>query len=92
MIARSTIAFVVMFAFTAEASDVAAPRGWRFPTDADHSDGWVEYRDEFPIPFHVRGDFDGDGIVDDAWLLIRDAGKGCGLFVFLLGGQAADRA
>ena len=81
-----------MFAFTAEASDVAAPRGWRFPTDADHSDGWVEYRDEFPIPFHVRGDFDGDGIVDDAWLLIRDAGKGCGLFVFLLGGQAADRA
>jgi hypothetical protein len=70
----STVAF---------AANSAPPQGWRFPTEADYKDGWAEYRDRFPVPFHVTGDFDGDGLVDHAWILIREGGEGWGLFVFL---------
>lgn len=90
MAARSAIAFVLVFAFTAQASDEAAPRGWRFPTEADYREGWAEYRDRFPVPFHVRGDFNGDGIVDDGSSFATGTkGAACSCF---LRGQAADRA
>ena len=63
-------------------ADGTPPAGWRFPTEADYKDAWVEYRDRFPVPFHVSADFDGDGVVDHAWILIRREGNGFGLFVF----------
>jgi hypothetical protein len=50
------------------AGDVWPPEGWRLPTDADYTKEWSEYRQWFPIPFHVSGDFNGDGLVDDAWM------------------------
>lgn len=73
--------------------------GWRFPSKEDqtvtvnwprHGDdmnGWFEFRKEFPDPFHVRADFDGDGLVDDAWLLLHSGSQRWSLFVFLHDGQ-----
>lgn len=68
----------------------SAPAGWRFPTEADYSGDWQEFRHVTPVPFHVRGDFDGNGVTDDAWLLMRTKVRGWGLFVFLRrrGGRA----
>jgi len=68
----------------------SAPAGWRFPTEADYSGNWQEFRRDVPVPFHVRADFDGNGLTDDAWLLLRTRGEGWGLFVFLKrrGGRA----
>jgi len=59
------------------------PAGWRFPTEADMKGNWLEYRELFPKPYHTRADFNGDGILDDAWILISRDGTGSGAFVFL---------
>jgi hypothetical protein len=59
------------------------PAGWRFPTEADIKGGWAEYHHLFPRPYHARADFNGDGILDDVWILIARDGKGSGVFVFL---------
>jgi hypothetical protein len=74
---------VLVVTGAAEAGDGWPPGGWRFPTDADYKQHWAEYRDIFPVPFHVSGDFDGDGAVDHAWILIREGRDGFGLFVAL---------
>jgi hypothetical protein len=52
------------------------PPGWRVPTDADYSGDWQEFRKDVPVPFHVEGDFDGDGLSDEAWILLRSSGDG----------------
>ena len=57
--------------------------GWRYPAESDYIDDWKEFRKEVPVPFHVQADFNGDGLIDDAWILIRTKGKGWGLFVFM---------
>jgi hypothetical protein len=75
--------FIFVMSGVAVAAESAPPSGWRFPTEHDYKDGWTEYRDMFPVPFHVAGDFDGDGLINHAWILIREGGDGYGLFVFL---------
>ncbi len=35
------------------------------------------------MPFHIRGDFNGDQKTDDAWMLLQKDNRGWGLFVFL---------
>ena len=65
------------------AGDVWPPKGWRLPTDADYTKEWSEYRQWFPIPFHASADFNGDGLVDDVWILIGDGRDAFGLFVLL---------
>jgi hypothetical protein len=60
-----------------------APQGYRYPGATDHSGDWQEFRKKIPVPFQALADFDLDGIKDDAWILIRKNGRGCGLFVFL---------
>jgi hypothetical protein len=67
----------------AATNKVTPPKGWRFPTQADYKDDWVAFRDKLPVPFHVRGDFNGDQTTDDAWMLLRKDNRGWGLFVFL---------
>ncbi|GEM_PF-713279 len=62
---------------------IIPPQGYRFPTEADYKDDWVAFRKELPVPFHVRGDFNGDQQTDDAWMLLRKDNLGWGLFVFL---------
>jgi hypothetical protein len=59
------------------------PDGWRYPEESDYAEDWKEFRSQRPVPFHVRGDFNGDGFTDDAWILLRVSGAGWGVFVFL---------
>ncbi|MGH9253567.1 MAG: hypothetical protein ACRD3C_03250 [Vicinamibacterales bacterium] len=60
-----------------------APSGYRFPTEADYSGDWKEFRATVPTPFVVRADLNGDAIPDEAWLLPASSGRGWGLFVAL---------
>lgn len=59
------------------------PSGWRYPKPDDDKGDWKDFKKEIPKPFNVRADFNGDKIVDDAWILIPTKGKAQGLFVFL---------
>jgi hypothetical protein len=61
----------------------APPQGWRFPEEADYAGSWQAFRAFIPVPFHVQADFNGDGLLDDAWILLSSLDKACGLFVFL---------
>ena len=61
------------------------PLGWRYPTRADIKDGWDdEYnRGIAPIPYYFSADLNGDGLSDDAWILIGTKnGPEYGVFVF----------
>jgi len=45
---------------------VSPPSGYRFPTIADSTLDWKETRGTKSTPFHIRADFNGDSIPDDA--------------------------
>lgn len=88
---RKTIYISVVFAVTCLLQQVflpayagqAPPDGWRYPGESDYAGPWLEFRNEIPEPFHVRADFDGNGLEDDAWILIRNDGGDWGLFVLM---------
>lgn len=57
------------------------PQGWKLPSSEELKDAWRnESESRYTI---VRGDFNGDGIIDEAKLLVRKDGTGFGLFAFL---------
>ena len=57
------------------------PHGWRLPAPAELADTW---RDASPSRYaSLTGDFTGDGIADEAKLLLREDGSGFGLFAFV---------
>ena len=57
----------------------SVPPGWRFPAASDRSGQW-----EGPdTPYHIRGDFNGDGLADQAWILFRNGSRSWAVFVFL---------
>ncbi len=65
------------------------PEGWRLPTKAETTQG-QEWRDEDAGRYlSFSADFNGDGVMDQALLLIRDHPPGLGLFasVSQKGGQ-----
>jgi hypothetical protein len=68
-----------------QALAVPVPAGWRLPNAADRTGEW----EGAGVPFHIRGDFNGDGIADEAWILFRTRGAGWAVFAFL---AAADGA
>ncbi len=57
--------------------------GWRYPGRSDYEDDWEEYRLARPTPFHITGDFDGNGVNDDVWILLEKQSEGWGVFAFL---------
>jgi hypothetical protein len=59
------------------------PEGWRLPTAKDETGEWRYARDSIAKPYHVRLDIDGNGNVDDLWLLMPETGRAAGLFAFL---------
>lgn len=59
------------------------PPGYRYPQESDYSGAWQEFRASSPVPFHVQADFNGDSLLDDAWILLATRDKGWGLFVSL---------
>ena len=66
-----------------ETAQADPPKGYRFPSERDMTGDWRDIRDAVPRPYHVRADFNGDALVDDAWILLRTDGGGGGLFVFM---------
>ncbi len=75
--------FLGLHSFSVVRANLDAPDGWRFPNKADYEGDWELFKKWDPEPFHIRGDFDGNEIVDDAWILINKRTKGWGLFAFL---------
>jgi hypothetical protein len=61
--------------------DFRLPDGWRLPTPTEAEDGWR--RDDPGRFLAAYGDLNGDGVPDQAQLLLRTDGAGFGVFVFL---------
>lgn len=80
---RLILLLMILFLPAVAAAKQMPPRGWRFPQESDYLGNWKNFRKDLPVPFHVRADFNGDKITDDAWILIRTDDVGWGLFVFL---------
>lgn len=56
-------------------------QGWRSPSNEELKDAWRnESENRYTI---VKGDFNGDGILDEAKLLVRKDGTGFGVFAFV---------
>jgi hypothetical protein len=80
----TTIAFVIL-ALTPLAhaqSKPQFPAGWKPATKSDYSDENLSFRKN-QVPNHIEGDFNDDGIKDQAWILINTSQKTFGVFVFL---------
>src|SRR5439155_22280273 len=80
-----TLVTALLFLVVSSANAAEKPPidGWCYPAESDYIDDWEDSRKQLRVPFHVQADFNGDGLVDDAWILIRTKGKGWGLFVFM---------
>jgi hypothetical protein len=71
----------LLITLPASAENMQLPSGWRTPTSAELNDNWRNKgADKYVI---ARGDFNGDGVIDQAMLLVSRRGQGLGLFVFL---------
>ena len=78
--------FLVLLIAGISFAQEALPDGWHRPTLAEAKGQWrKKSRTRF---LEVRGDFNGDGRVDLAELLISDSGKQCGLFVRFAGADS----
>ncbi len=59
-------------------SEFEVPEGYRLPTKADVTHDW----ERFNAPNHLKADFNGDGIEDEAYILPKKGSKlGYGVFV-----------
>lgn len=75
------VAFLVTPVTLVLAGDMALPNGWRMPTKLELGDDWRQRdAEKFSV---ATGDFNGDGILDRALLLVSRSGKRAGLYVFL---------
>ena len=72
---------IYLFNSSCLANATKYPEGWNFPADEQTSQVW-RTGDSHKF-LTVRGDFNGDGYVDDAKILINGSKKLLGLFVFL---------
>ena len=72
-------------------ASVSPPSGYRFPTEADYTLNWKQDRTTTPTPFHIRADFNGDSVIDNAWILFASRGTEWGVFVFLGSTQGSPR-
>ncbi len=82
---RPVIFLLALFLSPVSAFAVSVPVGWRLPNVGDRTSEWQGAG----APFHIRGDFNGDGIADEAWILFRKRSNAWAVFVFL---GAADGA
>jgi hypothetical protein len=84
---RASLSSVLILAVLAWASSVTAsepPKGWRFPSSEELAD---PVRDESPAKYaKAVGDFNNDGVVDEAHLLKSTSFSGEALWVWLSNG------
>src|SRR5208283_2649671 len=75
---RALTSFLLLF-LPLTSFAVSVPPGWHFPTASDRRGDW-----EGPdTSFHIHGDFNGDGVSDEAWILFRNGSRSWAVFVFL---------
>ena len=64
------------------AGNLALPSGWRAPLNLELNDDWRNIDpDKYSV---IKGDFNGDGVEDEARLLLSTQRHDVGLFVFCL--------
>jgi hypothetical protein len=74
---------LMLWSVLAAQTTASLPTGYRVPVASDYTGGWQENRAKIPTPFHVRADFNGDSLLDDAWILLAEHGQGFAFFVAL---------
>jgi len=62
---------------------VTPPAGFRYPSEADRTHDWHTFKEQLPTPYRAEADFNGDGVSDEAWILLGESDDSWGLFVFL---------
>jgi hypothetical protein len=73
--------FVSLLLLSACSNSKTLPQGWRLPTSQELKDTWRnESENKCTV---VKGDFNGDGIIDEAKLLVREDSSGFGVFAFI---------
>lgn len=75
------VAFLLSISiFASEGSPGPIPNGWRLPLKKEMNQKW---RDQNSLRFKsAKGDFDGDGKIDEALILVDKDGKKFGIFVW----------
>jgi hypothetical protein len=80
-----TFVIIGLFSLTqysiCQSGDIQLPKGWRLPTATETNDDWREK--DVNRYLLVKADFNGDGIKDEANLLVNDNGDKFALFAFL---------
>jgi hypothetical protein len=77
--AQFVLCFLALLLSPVPAVAASVPPGWRLPSAADRTREWQDAG----APFHIRGDFNGDGIADEAWILFRKHSSAWAVFAFL---------
>jgi hypothetical protein len=83
----------VLFTFMASvayASDVPLPAGWRVPNKNEMAEKWRN--DSQNKYLAIKGDFNNDGIIDNAMILVNDNEGKFGLFAFVSEGAGAPKS
>ncbi|MEO6029357.1 MAG: hypothetical protein ABIR79_21035 [Candidatus Binatia bacterium] len=80
------MATLVLAGCAAHTSPPQLPAGWRLPTAAETKDAWRS--DDAERHLRATADFDGDGRVDQAVLLVNETTAYVGLFVLLARAEA----
>jgi hypothetical protein len=76
---RSVSVLFALLVWSAPGFAVSLPPGWRFPNAGDRTGEW----EGTSAPFHIRGDFNSDGVTDEAWILFRKNSATWAVFAFL---------
>ncbi len=85
---RGILATVAMVTFLIAASSCFAfdlPDGWRYPTRDEYMNNFREMSGQEFLT--VSGDFNGDGVKDEARLCVSDDGKDMGIIVWISKGE-----
>jgi len=80
---RAVIVICLAMPLSCFSEESSLPEGWRLPLPSETTteQGW---RSESPDRYlTTSADFNGDGIIDKAMLLVRKEGAGLGLFAFV---------
>jgi hypothetical protein len=78
------LAFTFLISMLVSCAESPPPvDGWRYPNKSDMKDSWANNIKTVPIPYHFSADLNGDGLSDDAWILISTKSDiEYGVFVF----------
>lgn len=64
------IILIICLQSIALANDIIPPANWRTTTNSDYSKEDLSFMNNI-TPNHIIADFNGDGLKDEAWILIK---------------------